>query len=98
VKTPLSTSFNCAIGGIQALIKCTIEKQRLRVDESTKNILAQFRLKGLVKATKISVNPKSPKTFMGEMSRKAEALHLADRIAEMQEHKIHVPEEVRVVL
>jgi len=73
-------------------------KTKAESDESTKEILAQFRLKGLAKATNISVNPKSPKTFMGEMSRKAEALHLADRILEMQEHELHVKEKVRVVL
>jgi formylmethanofuran dehydrogenase subunit E len=93
VKTPLSTPFTCVIDGIQATTRCTIGNQRLRVEESTKEISAQFKLRESGRTLRISVNTKLAKTLLEEMSKGAEAERLAGGIARMQEHELFVLEE-----
>jgi formylmethanofuran dehydrogenase subunit E len=93
IKTPLFTPFSCVIDGIQAATSCTVGNQKLKIDRSTKEITARFKLQNSDKTMKISVNPRVAETLIEEMSKGANAEQLATKIARMQEEQLFVLEE-----
>ncbi len=93
IKTPLFTPFSCVIDGIQATTSCTVGNQKLKIEKSTKEITARFKLQSSDKTMKISVNPKVAETLIEEMSKGADAEQLAAKIAHMQEEQLFVLEE-----
>jgi formylmethanofuran dehydrogenase subunit E len=93
IKTPLSTPFSCVIDGIQASTSCTVGNRKLKIENSTKEIAACFRLQNSQRTTKLSVNPKIVETLISEMSKGANTEHLAAKIAHMQEEQLFVLEK-----
>ncbi|MGB8780277.1 MAG: formylmethanofuran dehydrogenase subunit E family protein [Candidatus Bathyarchaeia archaeon] len=93
IKTPLITPFSCVIDGIQASTSCTVGNRKLKIENSTKEITAHFKLQDSKKTVKISVNPKIAETLICEMSKGANAKHLAAKIARMKEEQLFVLEE-----
>jgi formylmethanofuran dehydrogenase subunit E len=93
IKTPLSTPFSCVIDGIQASTSCTVGNRKLKIENSTKEITAHFRLQNSKRTTKVSVNPKIVETLISEMSKGANAEQLAAKIAHMQEEQLFVLEK-----
>lgn len=93
IKTPLFTPFSCVIDGIQAATSCTVGNQKLKIDKSTKEITARFKLLDSDKTMKISVNPKVAETLIEEMSKGVNVEQLATKIARMQEEQLFVLEE-----
>jgi formylmethanofuran dehydrogenase subunit E len=93
IKTPLSTPFSCVIDGIQASTSCTVGNQRLKIENSAKEIAASFGLKNTNKTVKILVNPKVVENLINEMSKGADPEQLALKIANMQVEQLLVLEE-----
>jgi formylmethanofuran dehydrogenase subunit E len=93
IKTPPFTPFSCVIDGIQASTSCTVGNQRLRIENSAKEITATFRLEDTNRAVKILVNPKVVEDLINEMSKGADAEQLAQKIANMQAEQLFVLEE-----
>ena len=93
IKTPLFTPFSCVIDGIQASTSCTVGNQRLKIEESTKETIAHFKLQNSDKTMTITVNPKVAETLVKEMSKGANPEHLAARISQMREEQLFVLEE-----
>lgn len=92
IQTPLSTPFSCVIDGIQASTSCTVGNRKLKIKNSTKEIIARFRLQNTKKII-ISVNPRIAETLISEMSKGANAEQLAAKIAHMQEEQLFVFEK-----
>ena len=93
IKTPLSTPFSCVIDGIQASTTCTVGNQRLKIENSAKEITASFTLQSTNRTVKILVNPKVVEDLMKEMSKGANPEQLAIRIAHMQSEQLFVLEK-----
>ena len=93
IKTPLSTPFSCVIDGIQASTSCTVGNQRLKIEDSAKEITASFTLQGINKTMKILVNPKVVEDLVKKMSKGADAEQLAIKIAHMQAEQLFVLEK-----
>jgi formylmethanofuran dehydrogenase subunit E len=92
IQTPLSTPFSCVIDGIQASTSCTVGNRKLKIENSTKEITACFKLQNSKKIIRISVNPIIAETLVSEMSKGANAEQLAAKIALMQEEQLFVLE------
>jgi formylmethanofuran dehydrogenase subunit E len=93
IKTPFFTPYSCVIDGIQAATSCTVGNQKLKIENSTKEITACFKLQSSDRTMKISVNPRVAETLIEEMSKGANAEQLAAKIAHMQEGQLFVLEE-----
>ena len=93
VKTPLCTPFSCVIDGIQAATSCTVGNQKLKIENSTKEISARFGLQSSDKTVKISVNPKVVDTLSEQMSKGVSIEQLAAKIARMREEQLFVLEK-----
>jgi formylmethanofuran dehydrogenase subunit E len=93
IRTPLSTPFSCVIDGIQASTSCTVGNQRLKIEDSAKEITASFRLENANKAVRILVNPKVVENLIKDMSKRADEEQLALKIANMQAEQLFVLEE-----
>jgi formylmethanofuran dehydrogenase subunit E len=93
IKTPLSTPFSCVIDGIQASTSCTIGNRKLKIENSTKEITAHFKLQNSKKIVRISVNPEIAETLISEISKGAKTERLAAKIARMQEEQLFVSEK-----
>jgi formylmethanofuran dehydrogenase subunit E len=90
IKTPLSTPFSCVIDGIQASTTCTVGNQRLKIENSAKEITASFTLQNTNKAMKIVVNPKVVEDLVKEMSKGANPEQLAMNIEHMRAEQLFV--------
>ena len=90
IKTPLSTPFSCVIDGIQASTSCTVGNQRLKIENSAKEITASFTLQSTNKAMKILVNPKVVEDLIKEMSEGADPEQLAMKIAHTRAEQLFV--------
>lgn len=93
IRTPLSTPFSCVIDGIQASTTCTVGNQRLKIENSAKEITASFTLQSTNKAMKILVNREVVEDLIKEMSKGANPEQLAIKIAHMQEEQLFVLEK-----
>ena len=88
VKTPLLTPFSCIIDGIQATTDCTIGNQRLKTENSRKEIAAQFSLQDSDKTLHISINPIVIGELTEKMAESATNEELATQIAFMPENRL----------
>jgi formylmethanofuran dehydrogenase subunit E len=93
VKIPLATPFSCVLDGIQATTKCTIGNQKLRIENSQKEITAHFELQNSDKTIKISVNPKMVEELMNKLSEGVSDRELAWKIVHMPESKLFTIEK-----
>jgi formylmethanofuran dehydrogenase subunit E len=87
-KTPLSTPFSCVIDGIQVTTKCTIGNQKLKIENSRKEIAAIFKLQNSDNSLKVSVNPKVTEKLMKKLSSETSNEELAWEIAAMPENQL----------
>ena len=88
VKTPFSTPFSCVIDGIQTATTCTVGNQRLKIENSKKEIVAYFKTLNPHKTLKITVNPKTVEELMGKLSEGISNEELAWKIARKPEHEL----------
>lgn len=88
VKTPFSTPFSCVIDGIQTATTCTVGNQRLKIENSKKEIVAYFKTLNPHKTLKITVNPKTVEELMGKLSEGVSNEELAWKIARKPEHEL----------
>jgi formylmethanofuran dehydrogenase subunit E len=88
VKIPLLTPFSCILDGIQTTTQCTIGNQKLKTENSQKEITAHFELQNSSKAMKVSVNPKIIEELTNEMSKGFSNEELALKIASMSENQL----------
>jgi formylmethanofuran dehydrogenase subunit E len=93
IKTPLCTPFSCVIDGIQASTSCTVGNQRLKIENSAKEITASFRLESTNKTVKIQVKPEVVENLIKEMSKGADEEQLALKIANMQVEQLFMLKE-----
>jgi formylmethanofuran dehydrogenase subunit E len=66
-KVPLVIPFSCTINGIQAATRCTIGKQRLRTENTHRQIFASFRDENSDYVVRISVKPRVIRDLMRKM-------------------------------
>jgi formylmethanofuran dehydrogenase subunit E len=88
VKIPLLTPFSCVLDGIQVTTHCTVGNQKLRIENSQKEIAACFELQNSDRKLKVSVNPKIVEELMNEISEGASNEELAQKIASMPENQL----------
>lgn len=88
VKTPFSTPFSCVIDGIQTATTCTVGNQRLKIENSKKEIVAYFKTLNPHKTLKITVNPQTVEELMGKLSEGVSNEELAWKIARKPEHEL----------
>ena len=87
-KIPFLTPFSCVLDGIQATTKCTIGNQKLKIENSQKEITVRFELEKSDKAMKVSVNPRLVEELMNRMSEGASNEELAQEIAYTPESQL----------
>ena len=92
-KIPFLTPFSCVLDGIQATTKCTIGNQKLKIENSQKEITVRFELKNSHKAMKVSVNPRLVEELMNKFSEGASNEELAQEIAHIPESKLFTIEK-----
>lgn len=85
---PLLTPFSCVIDGIQAVTRCTVGNQKLKIKNSKENITVTFKLKNQGKALKVHVNPQVLEMLKDQFSKGASNEELAWKIAFMQENQL----------
>jgi formylmethanofuran dehydrogenase subunit E len=88
VKIPLLTPFSCILDGIQTTTQCTVGNQKLKTENSQKEITAQFELQNSNKAMKVLVNPKIIEELKKEMSEGITNEELARKIAHIPENQL----------
>ena len=88
VKIPLLTPFSCVLDGIQVTTHCTVGNQKLRIENSQKEIAACFELQNSDRTLKVSVNPKIVEELMNEISKGSSNEELAQKIASMPENQL----------
>jgi formylmethanofuran dehydrogenase subunit E len=87
-KLPLLTPFSCVLDGIQVTTQCTIGNQRLKIENSSKEISANFQCIKTGKKLKITVNPKITEALMKKLSEGFSNEELAWEIASTSENKL----------
>jgi formylmethanofuran dehydrogenase subunit E len=87
-KLPLLTPFSCVLDGIQVTTQCTIGNQKLKIENSSKEISATFQCAKTGKKLKIKVNPKITDALMKKFSEGLSNEELAWEIASMPENQI----------
>jgi formylmethanofuran dehydrogenase subunit E len=92
-KIPCSTPFSCVLDGIQATTKCTIGNQKLKIENSQKEITVRFELEKSDKAMKVSVNPKLVEELMKKFSEGISNEELAQEIAHVPESQLFTIEK-----
>jgi formylmethanofuran dehydrogenase subunit E len=90
VKIPLLTPFSCVLDGIQVTTQCTIGNQRLKIENSSKEISAIFQCAKTGKKLKISVNPKITEALMEKLSEGFSNEELAWEIARTPENQLFI--------
>jgi formylmethanofuran dehydrogenase subunit E len=88
VKIPLLTPFSCVIDGIQAITHCTVGNQKLRIENSQKEITVYFKLQNSDRTLNVSVNQKTIEDLMNKISEGAPNEELAWKIANMPENQL----------
>ena len=92
-KIPLLTPFSCILDGIQATTSCTIGNQKLRIENSKKEIAVYFKLQNSDKTLKMLVNPKIIEKLLNGISEGASNEELAGEIARMPESQLFTIEK-----
>jgi formylmethanofuran dehydrogenase subunit E len=93
LRTPLSTPFSCIIDGIQATTKCTVGNQKLRVENSQKEIKARFESANTEKVLSIRVHAETISKLINRLSEGISAEELALKIAHVPEKELFTIEE-----
>ena len=93
MKVPLFVPFSCTIDGVQVTTKCTIGNQKLAVQNSRKEICADFKVKGSNNTLKISVKPELVSQLRQEMTEGVTNEELAQRVAAQPEKQLFVLEK-----
>jgi formylmethanofuran dehydrogenase subunit E len=88
VWTPLSTPFSCVIDGIQTTTQCTVGNQRPKIEDSSKEIIADFRLQSSDITLKVSVNRKVIDELMEKISKGSMVEELGWEIAQKPESQL----------
>ncbi|MBX5329112.1 MAG: formylmethanofuran dehydrogenase subunit E family protein [Candidatus Bathyarchaeota archaeon] len=88
VKLPLLTPFSCILDGIQTTTKCTIGNQKLKVENSQKEITAHFILQKPDKPLKVTVNQKMIEELTEKISKGFSNEELAWETAHMPENRL----------
>jgi formylmethanofuran dehydrogenase subunit E len=92
-KVPLVVPFSCTIDGIQAATHCTLGNQRLRMENTQKQIVASFRAENSDHQVRISVIPSVIRELMRKMSAGIDNDELAREIAAMPERQLFTIEQ-----
>lgn len=87
-KIPLSTPFSCVLDGIQTTTMCTVGNQKLKTENSQKEITAHFKLQNSNRFLKVSVNPKIIDELMSKISEGFTNEELAGKIVRMPESQL----------
>jgi len=92
-KIPLLTPFSCILDGIQATTSCTIGNQKLRIENSKKEIAVHFKLQNSERTLKVLVNPKMIEKLLNRISEDDPNEKLAWEIARMPESQLFTVEK-----
>jgi formylmethanofuran dehydrogenase subunit E len=92
-RLPLLIPFSCTIDGIQATTRCTIGNQKLRLEDSQKEIAAHFELQNPNKAFDVFVSPRVVEELKQKMSEGTTNEELAAWIASMPEDRLFALEK-----
>lgn len=87
-KVPLVIPFSCTIDGIQAATHCTLGNQRLRIENTQKEVFARFEVENSNRAVRISVNSRVIIELMRKMSAGISNDELAEEIAALPERQL----------
>jgi len=93
VRVPSVIPFSCTIDGIQAGTRCTLGNQRLKIENTRKQIFAIFRTENSDRVVQISVNPGVIRKVMRKMSAGMGNDELAEEIAAMPEGQLFTIEK-----
>jgi formylmethanofuran dehydrogenase subunit E len=93
MKVPFVVPFSCTIDGVQVTTKCTIGNQKLAVQNSRKEISADFEVKGSNHTLRISVKPELVSQLRQEMTKGVTNEELAQRVAAMSERQLFALEK-----
>jgi len=92
-KIPLLTPFSCILDGIQITTKCTVGNQKLRIENSEKEITAHFALRKPNKTLKVTAKPKMIEELIGKISKGVSNEELALEIVRMPESQLFTVEK-----
>ncbi len=88
VKIPLKTPFSCILDGIQSTTQCTVGNQKLRIENSQREIMVQFKLENSNNTLKIGVNQQIIEELKQKFSQGATNQELAWKIVELPENQL----------
>ena len=88
VKIPLKTPFSCILDGIQSTTQCTVGNQKLKIENSQHEIMAQFKLENSNNILKIGVNQQIIEELKQKFSQGATNQELAWKIVELPENQL----------
>ncbi|MDH7477849.1 MAG: formylmethanofuran dehydrogenase subunit E family protein [Candidatus Bathyarchaeota archaeon] len=89
-KLPLSTPFSCVLDGIQVATQCTIGNQKLKIENSSKEISADFQCVKTHKKLTIAINSKITEALTKKFSEGASNEELAWEIARTSEDQLFI--------
>jgi formylmethanofuran dehydrogenase subunit E len=92
-KIPLLTPISCIIDGIQATTGCTVGNQRLKIENSQKEIAVDFKLQNSNRNLKVRVNPRIVEKLMSRFSEGSSNEELAWEIARTPESQLFLIEK-----
>ena len=92
-KIPLLTPISCIIDGIQTTTHCTVGNQKLKIENSQKEIVVNFKLQHSNRTLKVLVNPKIVEKLMNRISEGASNEELAWEIARMPDSQLFTIEK-----
>lgn len=87
-KIPLSPPVSCILDGLQATTKCTIGNQKLKIENSQKEITVRFKLQNSDKTAVIAVNQKTVEELKSKLSRGISDREIAQEITLMPESQL----------
>ncbi len=88
VKIPLKTPFSCILDGIQSTTQCTVGNQKLKIENSQREITVQFKLENPNNTLKIGVNQQIIEELKQKFSQGATNQELAWKIVELPENQL----------
>lgn len=87
-KIPMKTPFSCVLDGIQSTTQCTVGNQKLRIENSQREIMVQFKLENSNDILKIGVNQQIIEELKQKFSQGATNQELAWKIVELPENQL----------
>ncbi|MDI6691224.1 MAG: formylmethanofuran dehydrogenase subunit E family protein [Candidatus Bathyarchaeota archaeon] len=87
-KLPLRTPFSCVLDGIQATTQCTIGNQKLKIENSSKEISAKFQCTKTGKILMMTANQKITEALMKRLSEGVSNEELVWKIARTPENQL----------